>query len=56
MAGLMDAAAWDARIARAEELAGSYPAAGQLLRFYARVGRFKKDLYKEVAQRTAADP
>ena len=56
MTALMKAATWDARIARAKELAGQYPAAAQLLQFYARVGEFQRDLYKEVSQRTAADP
>lgn len=56
MSARMNATAWDARIARAKELAGQYPAAAQLLEFYARVGEFQRDLYKEVSQRTAADP
>jgi len=52
----MNATAWDARIARAKELAAQQPAAAQLLQFYARVGEFQRNLYKDVAPRASAEP
>jgi formate dehydrogenase accessory protein FdhE len=33
------------RIQRAEELAGKYPFAGEILRFYAEIARFQQDMY-----------
>lgn len=52
----MNPAAWDARIARARDLAAQQPAAAQLLLFYARVGEFQRRIYKEVSGRTSANP
>jgi len=55
MAVLMTAG-WDARIARAQELASQQPAAAPLLLFYARVAEFQKKVCAEISPRVAADP
>ena len=39
---------WDARIARARELASSYPSASEGLRFYGHIAQFQKSLYSEL--------
>jgi FdhE protein len=46
----MSASSWDRRIARAEELAGTHPAAAELLKFYAQIGRFQKSVYEAIEQ------
>ena len=46
----MNRPAWDQRIARAEELAGVIPFAGEILRFYIVVARFQKALYGYIRQ------
>ncbi|HEV7517746.1 MAG TPA: formate dehydrogenase accessory protein FdhE, partial [Thermoanaerobaculia bacterium] len=40
---------WDQRIARAGELAATYPFAAQGLRFYERIASFQKSLYESLA-------
>jgi FdhE protein len=52
----MKSSAWSARIARAEELAAHSAAAGELLRFYARVAALQQDIDRDVSSRAAADP
>jgi len=47
---------WDRRIARATELASSYPFAAEGLRFYACVATFQKSLYAEIQQALADSP
>jgi len=44
----MTGPAWDKRIQRAEELAGAYPFAAEVLRFYQQVAGFQKDLYAHI--------
>jgi FdhE protein len=39
---------WQRRIERAEELAGKYPFAGEILGFYLGIARFQKDLYNRL--------
>jgi FdhE protein len=39
---------WDRRIARAEELAGTCPPSGELLRFYGEILRFQKAIYEQL--------
>ena len=39
---------WDARIARAGELASAYPSAAEGLRFYRCIAEFQKSLYREL--------
>ena len=39
---------WDRRIARAEELGAQYSFAAEILRFYAAIARFQKDLSVEL--------
>lgn len=43
---------WQRRIERAEELAGKYPFAGEILGFYADIARFQKDLYDHLEDST----
>jgi FdhE protein len=45
----MNASAWDRRIARAEKLAASHPAAADLLRFYAEITRVQKHVFDALA-------
>jgi len=45
---------WQRRIARAEELGAQYSFAAEILRFYAAVARFQKDLSAELLQSRAA--
>lgn len=40
--------AWQRRVARAEELAGRYPFAAEILGFYAAIARFQAKLYWEI--------
>src|SRR5216684_3608380 len=44
---------WDKRISRAEQLAGEYPAGAEILRFYAHVTRFQKDVYDQLRSHPA---
>jgi FdhE protein len=44
-AALMTASHWEQRIQRAEELAGGYPFAAEILGFYREIARFQKSLY-----------
>ena len=44
---------WDQRIARAERLAAEYLVSAELLRFYAHVARFQKDVYDRLKQDAA---
>jgi FdhE protein len=39
---------WDVRIARAHELASTYPSAAEGLRFYGQIAQFQKSLYGEL--------
>jgi FdhE protein len=39
---------WDARIARARDLASQYPSASEGLRFYGHIAQFQKSLYAEL--------
>jgi FdhE protein len=39
---------WDQRISRAERLVSEYPASAEMLRFYAEVARFQKDVYEKL--------
>jgi FdhE protein len=41
----MNSSAWDRRIARAEKLASSHTAAADVLRFYANITQFQKDVW-----------
>lgn len=43
-------AAWNRRIARAQDLEDRYPAAAELLRFYRRIARFQRDLEADLAE------
>lgn len=43
---------WQRRIRRAEELARKYPFAAEILRFYAEIARFQKDLYDRLEDST----
>jgi formate dehydrogenase accessory protein FdhE len=43
---------WQRRIERAEELAGKYPFAGEILGFYLGIARFQKDLYNRLEDLT----
>jgi len=45
----MNASTWDQRIARAERLACAYPAAAELLKYYAQIARFQKKVYDGLA-------
>lgn len=56
MAARMSTGAWDARIARAKELAVQQPAAAQLLLFYARVAELQKKVYEEISPRASGAP
>jgi FdhE protein len=40
--------AWDRRIERAEELANTYAASAEMLRFYSQIGRFQKIIYENL--------
>ena len=44
----MKSGKWDARIARAQELASSYPSASEGLHFYGHIAQFQKSLYGEL--------
>jgi FdhE protein len=50
----MTGSKWDQRIARAGELAATYPFAAQGLRFYERVASFQRSLYESLAAETGA--
>ena len=41
----MKSGKWDARIARARELAAAHPSASEGLRFYGHIAQFQKSLY-----------
>jgi formate dehydrogenase accessory protein FdhE len=45
----MNRPSWDERIARARELAESYPFAAEALTFYACIAEFQRDVYNEIA-------
>ena len=45
----MTSSAWDRRIARAEKLAVTHPAAAELLAFYAEIARVQKNVYDAMA-------
>src|ERR1700756_2941021 len=45
---------WQRRIARAEELGAQYSFAAEILRFYAAIARFQKDLSAELLQSRGA--
>lgn len=44
----MSASSWDLRIERARELAGTHPAAAEILRFYAEVASVQKTVYERL--------
>ncbi len=46
----MSSSAWDQRIARAEKLAATHPAAAELLTFYAEIARVQKSIYDALAE------
>ncbi len=50
----MTAAVWDARIRRAEELAGKFAFAREILSFYSVIARFQKSLHESLTARRAA--
>jgi FdhE protein len=50
----MSARAWDARIARVEELAAKFPFAAELLTFYVPVARLQKELAAQYASKSAS--
>jgi len=45
----MNCSQWDRRIRRAHELAGVYPFAAEILRFYQQMAGFQRDLYVQVS-------
>src|SRR5215469_6811227 len=47
---------WDRRIARAEELAGKYAPAAELLFLYARLTSFQKEIFDALTSLPQADP
>lgn len=46
---------WDEKIARAEKLAQQYPATSQLLRFYAKLATFQKDINQKLNGSSGGD-
>ena len=52
----MNSTVWDQRIARAEELAGTFPFAAEVLRFYLTVARFQKALHEYISQACEKSP
>src|SRR5262249_37509027 len=48
-------AKWDARIARARELAITYPSAPQALRFYEHIAGFQKSLYSQLEKESGTE-
>jgi FdhE protein len=50
----MTAAAWDRRIARAEELSKTCPPAAEILRFYREVALFQKSIFEQIESRGGA--
>ena len=52
----MNAAKWDRRIRRANELSSSYPFSAEGLRYYAHIATFQKGVYCEIQKALADSP